>query len=41
MIYLLDGRNTFISKFRKIHKNEIEDLFSQTVFLGYESGFID
>lgn len=44
LIYLLDGEeldHTFISKFRKVHKNEIEDLFSQTVFLGYKSGFID
>ncbi|EMN90638.1 transposase PF05598 domain protein [Leptospira weilii str. UI 13098] len=41
LIYLLGGDHTFISKFRKIHKNEIAELFSQTVFLGYESGFID
>ncbi|EMY14554.1 transposase PF05598 domain protein [Leptospira weilii str. Ecochallenge] len=44
LIYLLDGEeldHTFISKFRKIHKKEMQNLFSQTVFLGYESGFIN
>ncbi|EPG75193.1 transposase PF05598 domain protein [Leptospira fainei serovar Hurstbridge str. BUT 6] len=44
LIYLLDGEeldHSFISKFRKTHRTEIEDLFSQTVFLGYESGYID
>ncbi|EMY77143.1 hypothetical protein LEP1GSC060_1963 [Leptospira weilii serovar Ranarum str. ICFT] len=40
----MDGEkpdHTVISNFRNIHKNEIEKLLSQTVFLGYESGLID
>lgn len=44
LIFLLNGEaldHSFLSRFRKLHINEIQNLFIQTVFLGAESGMID
>ncbi|EMY76421.1 transposase, IS4 family [Leptospira weilii serovar Ranarum str. ICFT] len=44
LIFLLGGEeldHSFLSRFRKLHIKEIQNLFIQTVFLGTESGMID
>ncbi|ONF83623.1 transposase, partial [Leptospira santarosai] len=44
LIFLLGGEeleHSFLSRFRKLHIQEIQNLFIQTVFLGTESGMID